>query len=95
MNNLELGRYEHEQLLKNPEYRMMLMMEDLEYRMTPSLAQNELPEISHQVKPIIHRHIHLHIDKKALELQKRIVALEESLKPPYKKDEERFIEYTL
>ncbi len=95
MNNLELGRYEHEQLLKNPEYRMMLMMEDLEYRMTPSLAQNE-PDPQLPPAPTLQEHLKKKLHKldelegKFLYLQNRI---NEHLDKSYKK--KRFTPYTL
>ena len=58
-----------------PEYRMMCQMEDMRLELEPAWAQ---PTETHE--PIVTQHIRLILDKKALELQNRIVALEEEVK---------------
>ena len=57
----------------NPEYRMMCQMEDMRNEMEPAWAQYEEPVIQNTIR------ITTVLDWKAMELQNRIVKLENSL----------------
>ena len=73
----ELFEGSHYHLIRtNPMYRMMCQMEDMRLEMEPAWAQPQEPEPIE--KKVIHIHTHLNLDKKAMELQNRIVALEQA-----------------
>ena len=73
----------HRRLRTDPLYCLRLQMDELAMQQEPSLASlnRGAPEVP-QEKPreVTRIHTYINIDNKALELQKRIVSLEEEIK---------------
>ncbi len=75
-DTLKEARMEHETLLRNPAYCLYLQMDELAMQQEPSLNQDIPEEKPIQEAEFTPMRIYLNIDRKSLELQKRIALLE-------------------
>ena len=94
MDTLKEARIEHETLLRtNPVYGLSLRMDELAMQLEPSLNQDDHSEgeaLTQEIE-LAPMRIYMNIDRKSMELQKRIALLESQVSSLKEKRGEEYV----